>query len=216
MSWMAKLKWRIAQKLEFKWWQHYLKDKVSDEYLDWKKSYWSSLFQNYNIEFKSSVLEIGSGPAGAFIIAKQDQQYVCVDPLTNHYQNKLSIFSKDDYSFITFENKPWETYENASEFETVFAFNALNHFQNLELSINKIKRNLSDTGVFILSVDVHKSKIAKMIFNLIPADLLHPQQYTLKEYLKVLSNSGLIVKEQHLLKSNFIFDYYLIKCSKEV
>ena len=41
----ATWKWKIAQTLEYKWWQNYLKNKDTEEYISWKCLYWNKLLQ---------------------------------------------------------------------------------------------------------------------------------------------------------------------------
>jgi len=64
----ASFKWKIAQKLELKWWKNYLNKKDVDQYLQWKRDYWNQFLadisESVSLQPDSNVLDAGSGPAG--------------------------------------------------------------------------------------------------------------------------------------------------------
>ena len=67
----ASLKWKIAQTLEYKWWQNYLKKKNTAEYLSWKETYWNNLLAEIAAFLPllkgNKILDAGCGPAGIFM-----------------------------------------------------------------------------------------------------------------------------------------------------
>ena len=87
---MRKLRWKIAQSAEIRWWQRYLKRKPAADYLQWKSAYWKTFLHQIGLKVKASenVLDAGCGPAGVFMVLK-DQKVDAVDPLLDQYDKKL-------------------------------------------------------------------------------------------------------------------------------
>ena len=53
----AKLRWKIAQWAERKWWQIYLKNKKTSDYATWKIDYWTNFLEQCNhLHLKFTVL----------------------------------------------------------------------------------------------------------------------------------------------------------------
>ena len=94
------IKWKIAQKLELKWWQRYLKDKDVEEYISWKRNYWKGFLTDIDdgtlLLPGQRILDIGCGPAGLFIHLT-DHDLTAVDPLLDRYEARLAHFSKASY-----------------------------------------------------------------------------------------------------------------------
>lgn len=205
------LRWRIAQFFEFYWWRFYLAKKQKDDYLLWKKNYWRAFFQNNGLQFPPdiSVLDVGCGPAGAFIILDQ-QQVHALDPLIDRYAQSFPHFSPNDYPRVQFYNQTLEQYFPQIKYDMVLALNAINHVADLEVCFRRLAALLKPGGLLVLSVDVHNYAWLKHIFQIAPGDILHPQQYTLADYRKMLDKQGLLVHQTVLLRKELIFSYYLL------
>lgn len=210
-------KWKIAQKLELRWWQNYLKGKSPEEYLSWKKNYWNNLLKKNDGEIDLSspkdILDAGCGPAGIYIVL--DKHHVdAVDPLLAVYENNLPHFKKSMYPEINFFQLPLEEYSTQKKYDLIFCQNALNHVSDLKFCLGKLFSLLKPDGKFILCVDGHRFALLKYLFRLIPGDALHPHQYSTEEYREMIfSNGGKILKE-FSLKQEFVFDYRLFVISK--
>ena len=80
----ATWKWKLAQTLEYKWWQNYLKKKDTNEYLQWKIHYWQDVLlqisKYVDIPNSKTILDAGCGPAGIFIALKGNT-VDAIDPL---------------------------------------------------------------------------------------------------------------------------------------
>lgn len=111
-------KWRIAQFLEIRWWQHYLKKKDVDAYLAAKNNYWQRVLQQIELQVPSGakVLDAGCGPAGIFMVLPQ-AELVAIDPLLEAYAQKIEHFEAAAYSWVSFQAQMIEDFEAKGEFD---------------------------------------------------------------------------------------------------
>ncbi len=205
-----KLRWKIAQAAEIRWWQNYLKKKDKSDYLTWKKKYWRQFLADCAIRVApaASCLDIGCGPAGIFTVL--DQQAVrAIDPLLEDYTQKLKHFEPKDYPNVCFESKALEQVDSSELYDYVFCLNAINHVSDLQTCFDNLFALTKKGGRLVVSIDAHNHSFLKHIFRAIPGDILHPHQYDLKEYQEMItSRGGRIVKTIHKDKA-FFFDYYV-------
>lgn len=201
-------RWKIAQLLEIRWWRNYLKDKETTDYLAAKKAYWQRVLQKLQIELQPGerILDAGCGPAGIFMILKE-KEVDAVDPLLDEYEQNLPHFKKANYPFVQFYNQPLEKFQIQKKYDTVFCLNAINHVADLPLCLNKIVEATAQNGQLIVSIDVHKSKLLKAIFQAIPGDVLHPHQHDLQDYIKMFTQRDCNIIKTVQLKPGRIFDY---------
>ncbi len=206
------IKWKLAQKLELKWWQRYLAKKPKADYLNWKRSYWTGLLDKCETKLplhtQANALDIGCGPAGVFLILDQCN-VVAVDPLLKKYESELEHFAAKDYPWVDFRNQPFEDFESRGQFELVFAMNAINHFSDLELSAQKLVDLVCPSGYLILTIDAHNFALAKHALRLLPLDALHPHQYDAREYIKMFGQRGCKLVEQIRYQEALLFDHHL-------
>lgn len=204
-------KWALAQKLEIRWWQGYLKHKNVANYLSDKKAYWQRVLQAVELRVPtgSKVLDAGCGPAGLFMILP-DCQVVAVDPLLDRYQTDLVHFEAAAYPWTSFQNKTIEGLEDAAEFDFLFCLNVINHVDNIAHAMDALVKAAKPGATFVLSIDTHRSPLLKKVFQTIPGDVLHPHQYDLHDYQRMLEKRGCTVKRKQLLKPGLIFDYWIL------
>lgn len=212
---MGKLRWKIAQSAEIRWWQRYLKRKPITDYLQWKRAYWKTFLQQIGVNLRDdeTVLDAGCGPAGIFTILK-NQKVDAVDPLLDQYEEKLDHFKKENYPNVSFFAKPLESFQTEKKYDKVFCLNAINHVDDLQLCFEKLVQMTRNDGQLIISIDVHNFQLFKRIFRLLPGDILHPHQYDLKEYKKILIDRGVQISNVVLYKKEYLFNYYVLVCSK--
>ncbi len=213
-----KFRWVIAQATELWWWKSYLKNKNPNSYKDWKIAYWKKLLEHLNLSnintSNHSILDIGCGPAGIFMVFNQ-AVVTAVDPLILKYEEKLPHFRRTDYPNVTFEEGKLENYCSKLKFDYVFCINAINHVQNLPKSIKNLSLLLVDNGQLIISIDAHNNNWLKKLFQIIPGDILHPHQYNLKEYIQFLKENGFFIHKTIAYKTGYIFNYYVLVASKK-
>jgi 2-polyprenyl-3-methyl-5-hydroxy-6-metoxy-1,4-benzoquinol methylase len=210
-----KLRWKIAQAAEIRWWQNYLKQKPKADYLVWKKEYWSSLFKETGVALNDNdrILDAGCGPAGIFMIF-DDNQVDAVDPLLKQYEEKLKHFSPKDYPNVKFIDSPLEKFTLSQPYDTVWCLNAINHVADLDLCFDILAAAVRRGGTLVCSIDAHNHSFFKHIFRLLPGDILHPHQYDLEEYQKMLTDRGFKIEKSLLKDKQFFFNYYVLVAKK--
>lgn len=208
--------WKVAQSLEIRWWQRYLKEKPVQEYLDWKKNYWRTFLERTRVSIPEGgyILDAGCGPAGIFIITDQ-YPTDAVDPLLDQYQQELKHFDKAWYPGIRFFSVPLEKFFSDRKYDRIFCLNAINHVADIHKSLDVLAGSLAPEGLLILSIDAHKYQIVKWLFRLGKGDALHPHQYSLRDYIAMSESKGLKVTESLLYDDGFIFQYYVLKIIKK-
>lgn len=207
MNW----KWKLAQAAEIRWWRSYLSGKTPKDYLRDKKAYWKRVLHEAEIELPagSRILDAGCGPAGIFVILDK-YEVDAVDPLLNQYDGQLSHFAPQQYPHVRFFPEKLENYRPDRRYDFIFCLNAINHVADIERAMDRLLACLEPEGVLWLSIDAHRSAKVQQLFRGIPADILHPHQYTLAGYEKLLTDRGLEVFKRIKLKPGRIFDYYLL------
>jgi len=210
-----KLRWKIAQAAEIRWWQGYLNKKDKTEYLTWKKDYWKTFLQDCALDVPegTTCLDAGCGPAGIFTILEQ-QQVDAVDPLLDSYAQKLAHFKTTDYPTVNFIAQPLEQFKPKTSYDYVFCLNAINHVSNLDECWEQLFAATKKGGLLVVSIDAHNHGFFKHLFRAIPGDILHPHQYDLEEYKDMLTQrGGTIINTIHKDKA-FFFDYYVLVVQK--
>ncbi len=212
---MSKLRWKIAQYAEIRWWQNYLKTKPTDDYLKWKSNYWKKFLTqlNYSPKPGSGILDAGCGPAGIFIIL-DNMKVDAVDPLIDHYHEKLGHFKKEKYPFVTFFSESLESFTPEKTYDTVFCINAINHVEDLDACLNKLVSCLNTGGKLVISIDTHNHQFFKYLFRAIQMDILHPHQYDLADYRNMFEKHGFQVINEVRFEKRFLFDYHVLVCHK--
>lgn len=212
------LRWQIAQWLELRWWKRYLRVKSKPEYLGWKRNYWLNLLGFISNEVKvgasKSIADMGCGPAGIFI-ALQDNKVTAVDSLLNEYERHIPFFKQSDYPNTAFIQSSIEDFTSDKKFDVVFCMNAINHVSSIEKAFETLKNICAEDGVLVVSIDAHNYSGLRTIFNLLPGDILHPHQYTLKGYKKLLAKDGWKVSVPYLLKQEFLFNHYVLIAKRD-
>lgn len=204
------LRWRCAQFFELYWWKRYLNHQDKTAYLHWKKNYWSGFLQKSGIILPqgANVLDAGCGPAGIFTIL-DEFRVDAVDPLIDRYCSTLPHFHPADYPHVRFFSQPLESFCQHKKYEVVFCLNAINHMAELNNSLDRLVSLVMPGGYLLLSVDAHNFNSVKRLLQFIPADILHPHQFSVPDYTKMLCERGLQIERTILIKKSRIFSYYL-------
>lgn len=207
-----KWKWKLAQAMEIRWWKYYLSGKTPEDYLQKKIAYWERVMAKAQIHLPSGarVLDAGCGPAGIFI-ALPGQQVDAVDPLLGQYERSLAHFNPADYPNVRFVSMPLEDYRSDEPYDVIFCLNAINHVADINRAMNRLVAGLRPNGRLWLSIDAHRHRFLRSVFQWLPGDILHPHQYQLEEYRQMLTSRGLEVVKSIRLKPGHIFDYYLLE-----
>ena len=211
-------RWKIAQAAEIRWWQGYLKDKPTTDYAVWKTKYWQDLLREIGLDAqiteRSKILDAGCGPAGIFMIFK-NQEVDALDPLLDEYEAKLPHFRRENYPNVQFFSQPLESFsDKKAVYDTVFCLNAINHVADLQQAFDVLVDATKLGGTLVVSIDAHNYSFLKTIFQALPGDVLHPHQFDLTEYSAMLTSRGCRIERTILKKAEFIFNYYVLVATK--
>ncbi len=210
------LKWRIAQSLEYIWWQRYLKKKDPEQYLQWKDQYWQKLLLKIHPLIGSpenkKILDAGCGPAGIFMSLNGNSVHA-IDPLLDKY-DKLAHFQPGRFPWTSFQTMTMESMLDNHVYDLIFCLNAINHVKDVETCYRALAKALKPGGILVISTDAHRYGLLKKIFQLLPGDMLHPVQLDIDEYAALLTSTGLNIKENILYKPAGIFNYYVTVAHK--
>lgn len=214
---LASWKWKLAQRLEYRWWRQYLKNKNTDAYLQWKLGYWKELLQTLRPYVPEAVkpariLDAGCGPAG-ICIALDGYEVDAIDPLLDKYQ-ALAHFQPAWYPWVRFRQMPIEQLEEQPRYDRVYCINAINHVKDIDRCYKALAASLKPGGYILISTDAHRHRFLKKIFQWLPGDVLHPVQLDIKEYEDFLRKNNLEIVTSVLAKRETIFDYYVTVARK--
>jgi 2-polyprenyl-6-hydroxyphenyl methylase/3-demethylubiquinone-9 3-methyltransferase len=209
----GKWRWNTAQFAERKWWQNYLKNKDVKEYLIWKKNYWQQLLNRclpfISISPSDKILDAGCGPAGIFMLFPENET-TAYDPLIESYENDLPHFNTSMYPNVHFVKSGLEDFIPKEKFDTIFCMNAINHVHDIDKSYDNLMA-CGHTGSFvIITIDAHNHSLFKFLFRLLPGDILHPHQYDLAEYKKLMTDRNCEILATEHLKHEFFFNHYML------
>ncbi|MBL7765758.1 MAG: methyltransferase domain-containing protein [Chitinophagaceae bacterium] len=210
-------RWKSAQFAERKWWQRYLKGKDVKEYLQWKQGYWQNLLNicahYFPIKDSDHILDAGCGPAGMFICFNRPGT-TAFDPLMDNYEKDLPHFKRAMYPEVNFVNAGLEDFQSPELFDVVFCMNAINHVADIERSFDQLVKLAKPGAHIVVTIDAHNHTFFKTLFRLLPGDILHPHQYDLNEYQRMLNERGCTLVGTDLLKHEFFFDHYVLVVRK--
>lgn len=208
-------KWKLAQFLEVRWWKNYQRS-LNSEYLGSKKEYWEKILSSCDMEKpeNQNVLDVGCGPSGIFTIL-ENNQVDCVDPLIEKYEESIHFFSTKNYPNKSFSCIAFEDFKLPKEYDFVFCLNAINHFRDISVSVEKLYQSLKVGGELLVGIDGHRHGFLKRIFRTIHMDLLHPVQMSLEEYEELFRKQGFETLKTVEYTSGNIFNYYLLKLVKK-
>jgi len=145
------MRWKIAQRLELRWWKRYLRNRNLEEYLSWKKAYWQDFVAQLNLpKIEGRTLDAGCGPAGVFMILNE-ADVTAIDPLLEKYENDLNLPSEEYKERITFKPLGIEDYFMIEHFDFIFCLNAINHVKDMSKALHNLGESLKPGGRMIVS-----------------------------------------------------------------
>lgn len=204
------LRWKVAQYLERRWWQRYLRGKPPEEYLRRKRNYWARVLDELDWEPipGRKVLDAGCGPAGVFCYLHRTEKVTALDPLLESYEEDLPIFKQTDYPSVHFLTQTLEEDLPAKEtFSAIYCFNAINHVADWDRALDVLTANASGGTRMILTSDVHRHAWLLPVFRALPGDALHPQQHLPAAYRSALTSRGWSIEREEVLRKELIFNY---------
>ncbi len=97
------------------------------------------------------ILDIGCGPRGSLEWADMTKERVGLDPLADDYFKLSGESHKMEYVSAPSENIPHKT----NHFDVVTSFNSIDHVENINKTIDEIKRVLKPGGLFLLLTELN-------------------------------------------------------------
>jgi hypothetical protein len=189
-------KWKHAQNEEMSCWLG-VRHKLSNErYLDIKKKYWlkmlSRLGQNKSDLEVGYVLEIGNGPSGLFLLANDNDNYHCVDPLNNFYTREFPwVFGRQKIFSVKAEK-----FSHHFPYKRIYAIKCIDHCDNIDAFLISLNSSLDENGLLYLAVNTHNYKFIKLIWRKFQPliEPHHPYQYSMSGYASIVSKYFFIHK----------------------
>jgi 2-polyprenyl-6-hydroxyphenyl methylase/3-demethylubiquinone-9 3-methyltransferase len=206
------IRWRIAQWFELRWWHSYFRGKDKTNYYRWKRQYWNNLITQIAdvlpLAAAHSIADLGCGPAGIFTIF-EGKEVTALDPLLDSYATTLPFFDRADFPYTTFLNLPLEDYQPTTPHHITFCMNAINHVADIDRAYDSLINATQQGGYVVVSIDAHNHSFFKLLFRLLPGDILHPHQYDLAEYEHFLTHRHCTLLKTILIKKEFFFSHYV-------
>lgn len=100
-----------------------------------------------------------------------------------------------------------EHFCKADYFDVVFCINAINHVQDIRSCLHNLWYCLKPGGLCIMTADTHKYHLLRTGMQNIPIDVLHPYQYTCKDYEHIFIDSCWEIAHSLVMKKGYLFDY---------
>ncbi len=213
-----RLRWRLAQFFEIRWWRGYLRGKETHEYLQKKKHYWQDQLdlcsEVFTVRDSDSVLDVGCGPSGIYMMFP-DNAVTAVDPLLSQYERDLPVFSRAMYPNVQFVESTIEQYAPTQRFDYVFCMNAINHVSDIAMGFQVLADCCSVKGKLVVTIDAHNNQFMKAIFRIGPGDVLHPHQYDMAEYVDFLRENKCEVIKTICLSKGLVFSHFILIAEKK-
>lgn len=114
------------------------------------------------------LLDLGCGPRGSLEWAKNAERRIGLDPLALEYLKLGADKQKMEYIASGSERIPL----NDGACDAIFSFNSLDHVENIQETIQEIKRCVAPGGIFLLLVEVNHPSTACEPHNLTPKNLV--------------------------------------------
>ena len=129
-----------------------------------------------------------------------------VDPLIDDYEKKLIHFKKSMFPAVHFFSVPMEEFVPDKKYDMVFCMNAINHVSDLHLSFRQLGNYTKQNGWLVITIDAHNHSFFKHLFRLVPGDILHPHQFDLTEYKKLIEYEGFVISKTITIKKEFFLN----------
>ena len=136
---------------EMEYWQKIKEREGELSNLHYQFFYTEHFDLSYEFYKGKRVLDIGCGPRGSLEWAHNTTERVGLDPLADEYLTLGASFHKMKYCASGSESIPYPD----NYFDIVTSFNSLDHVDDLEKTINEIKRIVKQQGLFLLLSDVN-------------------------------------------------------------
>lgn len=180
--------WQQAQSEELNCWVQISHKLDSDLYIARKKAYWQRILAKAGLSPASlatkSVIEVGAGPSGIFLLFPEKADFVSLDPLNDQYTQLAPHL----YHQQTVIAGPLETFPADRQFDVVLAINCIDHSEDIDLFIQKLAALCAEGGTAVLAVNCHQNRWSEWIWQRFQTILEphHPYHFTEANYARLL------------------------------
>jgi len=174
----------MAQKYEHEWWTKYSKN------IDWYKNISNEIIKEVSpfieITENSTILEIGSGPAGGITYINSNNKYA-IDPLEGYFSTKEEWTVHRDKRVKYFVGKGEQLPFKNNFFDLVIIDNVLDHTENPSAVLSEINRVIILGGIIFFRQNIYNywGKLIRSIMEVYKIDRGHPFtfiKYQLENY----------------------------------
>lgn len=135
--------------LLFWWFKKVIEGRLSNHHFkDFFTTFFSLEEDFYN---QKKILDIGCGPRGSLEWADVAAERIGLDPLADQYMKLEGKHHKMEYRKSGSESIPYPD----GYFDVISSLNSLDHVDDLNQTINEIKRCVKKGGLFLLISDIH-------------------------------------------------------------
>jgi len=203
-------RWIIAQDSEKKFWDNLpnkkaLFEKYGGMYSSMSKEVFSEIEKVMNIQNKTKILDVGSGPVGITYYLKKGKKYA-LEPLADYFKKMYNIDYKKEK--VEFKKGVGEDIPYPEKFfDIITIYNVLDHVKNPNAVIKELKRVLKKEGIVYIECHFYRKRfiILAMIYSFFNKIILnktfnpnHPHMFTLKEFKALINNYFSIEKEEEI------------------
>ncbi len=188
--------WQQAQSEELNCWVQISHKLHSELYIERKKAYWRRILHKAGLSAESltdqSIIEVGAGPSGIFLLFPNKSDFVTLDPLNDAYRRLAPHLFHQQMTIAA----PLESFVSEQTFDTVFAINCIDHSDDIELFVAKLALLCGARGTAVLAVNCHQHYWSEWIWQRFQAILEphHPYHFTEANYARLLTPHFNIVR----------------------
>lgn len=185
----TKRRWTHAQAEELECWRE-VRHKLDDPgYLRAKTDYWRRILAKANVTedvvANSDVLEVGAGPSGLFLLFRDCTRFVALDPLIDQYRGLVP----HNFGRQRTEALKLEDYHPPHGFDIVFAINCIDHCDDIDQFLARLRETCTPDGRLYLAVNCHERRWTEAVWTAMQPILepQHPYHFSEASYRMLLS-----------------------------
>ena len=215
---VSKQRWSVFQKREMLFWKQ--SDALRTRQV-FSKRYYLPILQSVSQPLlEPCILEIGCGPV-CLIQYITGEKHTYVDPLLDYYRRQFPNVMPEDAEYMT--TMAEKAMLPDTSFDLVVCLNTLSDVHNPELVLKKVEDVLKGDGVFVVSIDIWPSWLARahlFLSRLAPTlpRINRLYSYTYRGFSNTLKRHFTIVDEQCLqskLPWLFFKKEYIFTCKNK-
>jgi ubiquinone/menaquinone biosynthesis C-methylase UbiE len=190
-------RWMRAQEYERDWWQQ----RIPSLNLSYLRAFAEEISTAHTdvlaITLQTTILEIGSGPAGVMTFLKSHERYA-IDPLEDFFSSVESFKTFRDPQVRYFSARAEELPFPDKKFDLIIIDNVLDHCENVFQSVSEISRVLKKNGSVYVRLNTYSrwGKLIRILAERVELDKGHPNTFTPAEVEKLFHRQGMQVRKE--------------------